>query len=385
MPKSSSSQNEIKLILSPEIRWARARSEPMPRIVVFRDAEEIRDLKNLLFGAFLAQKRGIAKCKAYEVRGPLPPSVHATCLLLAASHGDVPSCDLYVIRQAYSMALIRFVNEILDAAQVGRSVVPLHTLAADIRLPSAFVELRHAATHEDLPSIYVLRDLSQRALAWLYDEYWARQEAPETKAFTAASEDEVKNLLREWRRMKRSEPELAVVPPEIVSKLKLQLELAETEFYEVALCRNILIPAGSGVIKNRSAVLAMWMPVFQSLGSRFCTGLADRVVAQLSAREYPPSRTEHRKFSMLEAWAERLAGYLTLDAVLLARSAPRPWNALIIAKYAVSASRPDLFEDAAEMAAITGIKLELEYNNAEPCAAGWITVPDWIPKPLGID
>lgn len=356
----------------------------MPRIVVFRNAEEIHDLKNLLFGTFLAQKRGIAKCKAYEVRGPLPPSVHATCLLLAAAHGDVPTCDLYAIRQAYSMALIRFVNEILDAAQVGRSVVPLHTLAADIGLPSAFVELRHAATHEDLPSIYALRELSQRALAWLYSEYWERQEVPHSKDLAPVSEDEVRNLLREWRLLKRSTPGLAVVPPDLVARLKSQLVHDESEFFNIVLCRNILIPAGSGPIKNRSAVIAMWMPVFRSLGSRFCTGLADRVVAQLSSREYPLSRNEHRKFSMLEAWAERLAGKLTLDAVMLARSVPRPWNAKIIAKYAISASRPDLYEEAAEMAAITGIKLDLEYNKTERSAAGWNVVPEWIPKPLGI-
>lgn len=64
------------------------------------------------------------------------------------------------------------------------------SLAAQLGLPLWFVELRHAATHEDLPGISVLRDAARQvsflplypllrrltsasqALDWLYAHYW---------------------------------------------------------------------------------------------------------------------------------------------------------------------------------------------------------------------
>lgn len=46
--------------------------------------------------------------------------------------------------------------------------------AIDLGLPASFVELRHEATHRELPSLIVLRNASQRSLEWLWDYYWAK-------------------------------------------------------------------------------------------------------------------------------------------------------------------------------------------------------------------
>lgn len=45
--------------------------------------------------------------------------------------------------------------------------------AMDLELPASFVELRHEATHRELPSLVVLRGATQRSLEWLWDYYWA--------------------------------------------------------------------------------------------------------------------------------------------------------------------------------------------------------------------
>lgn len=50
----------------------------------------------------------------------------------------------------------------------------MYRVAEDIQLPASFVELRHQTTHEDLPSLVVLRQATNRALAWLWDHFWAR-------------------------------------------------------------------------------------------------------------------------------------------------------------------------------------------------------------------
>lgn len=54
----------------------------------------------------------------------------------------------------------------------------MYQVAKDISLPASFVELRHQATHDDLPSLVVLRRATARALEWLWDYYWQHQKEP---------------------------------------------------------------------------------------------------------------------------------------------------------------------------------------------------------------
>jgi len=49
----------------------------------------------------------------------------------------------------------------------------MYALARRLALPASFVELRHQATHEALPSLNRLRDAAARALEWIWDYYWA--------------------------------------------------------------------------------------------------------------------------------------------------------------------------------------------------------------------
>lgn len=63
-----------------------------------------------------------------------------------------------VLRQAYALAIIRLVNGLVDPLQQGIYARPISSIAAQIGLPSWLVEVRHAATHEDLPSLDLLRE-----------------------------------------------------------------------------------------------------------------------------------------------------------------------------------------------------------------------------------
>lgn len=48
----------------------------------------------------------------------------------------------------------------------------MYSIAKTIGLPATFVELRHQATHEQLPSLSKLRSAANKALAWIWDFYW---------------------------------------------------------------------------------------------------------------------------------------------------------------------------------------------------------------------
>lgn len=65
---------------------------------------------------------------------------------------------LLLLRQSYATAIIRLVNGLVDPLQVGTFARAITSIAQQLGLPSWLVELRHAATHEDLPSIDLLRE-----------------------------------------------------------------------------------------------------------------------------------------------------------------------------------------------------------------------------------
>ena len=79
------------------------------------------------------------------------------------------------VRLNYSLALTRFVNSVVDSHQTGGFAQSIAAIAARIGLPLWFVEIRHAVTHEELPSIAVCRQAAGAALAWLHRHFWIPQ------------------------------------------------------------------------------------------------------------------------------------------------------------------------------------------------------------------
>lgn len=66
----------------------------------------------------------------------------------------------------------RFVTGLLDAQQESKYKVSMYTQAQKIGLPALFVDIRHEATHGDMPNLPNLRSAADRALGWLWDDYW---------------------------------------------------------------------------------------------------------------------------------------------------------------------------------------------------------------------
>jgi len=74
----------------------------------------------------------------------------------------------YVTLTRYS----RFVTGLVDTNQTGPYKKSMYYTARSIGLPASFVELRHQATHEELPALLVLRQAAARSLQWLWQQYW---------------------------------------------------------------------------------------------------------------------------------------------------------------------------------------------------------------------
>ncbi|KGM91743.1 rRNA-processing protein LAS1 [Paracoccidioides brasiliensis Pb18] len=108
----------------------------------------------------------------WKLRGNLPHSVEATALLTdAILHDDAKKNSIFSIRATYSAAFCRFVTGLVDSKLYGRKQT-MFQKATELGLPASFVELRHEATHRELPSLSVLRNAAHRSLQWLWKFYW---------------------------------------------------------------------------------------------------------------------------------------------------------------------------------------------------------------------
>lgn len=80
------------------------------------------------------------------------------------------------IRMHACMVFVRFVNGFIDEQQHKRAVAhDMYGIAAGISLPQVFIDIRHEATHNRLPSIGILRIMTKQALDWLQQRYWEPQ------------------------------------------------------------------------------------------------------------------------------------------------------------------------------------------------------------------
>ena len=60
----------------------------------------------------------------------------------------------------------------------------MYAKAQQMGLPAMFVDLRHEASHGDMPSLANLRSAARRALQWLWDDYWKTVAGEETDVQT---------------------------------------------------------------------------------------------------------------------------------------------------------------------------------------------------------
>lgn len=103
---------------------------------------------------------------AWRAIAPLPHALESTLALLAVIQQDnapsILSSNHLSLRHSYAAAIIRFVNGLVDPLQLGAYARSIASIAAQLGLPPWLVELRHAATHEDLPSLQLLREAARQ-------------------------------------------------------------------------------------------------------------------------------------------------------------------------------------------------------------------------------
>ncbi|KAE9395918.1 Las1-domain-containing protein [Gymnopus androsaceus JB14] len=123
----------------------------------------------------------INRLAAWKAITSLPHAIESTLSILVVINQDnCSNTSSLVLRQSYAAAVIRLVNGLVDPLQFGVYARSIAAIAAQLGLPPWLVELRHAATHEDLPSLEVLREAARQSMSWLLHNYWLPTLDPST-------------------------------------------------------------------------------------------------------------------------------------------------------------------------------------------------------------
>ncbi|KAG7856733.1 hypothetical protein KL919_004263 [Ogataea angusta] len=180
-----------------------------PQITPYKSFYEFEQLKKWFYSADRKLRaRAVQKVAAYATKGSLPHSLESTSLLTSSALLDEQlsssGADPMPIRLSYAMSLIKFCNGLLDPIQKSTYAMSLNKLAEILQLPTYFVEIRHAGTHEMLPSLEMLRFSAQSALEWLETNYWneicetTSSEPPDEK-----SDQEVEALTESFKTLRK--------------------------------------------------------------------------------------------------------------------------------------------------------------------------------------
>lgn len=285
--------------------------------VAWRAPSELHHLKTLFFppnpgpDSSDARLQALSIVRAWTVRTRLPHSIESTAILVSTILADTPSAPHLTLRLAYSSAICRFVNGLLDPAQQGQFALPMHQLARELGLDASFVEVRHAATHEELPSLCVLRRMAGRALDWLWSNYWCTigYDEPDMDILRKGQTKEeewmmsrAQMLVKRWRVLRKGNPgkvikvgDQSVEAKEARAVIKDAVELGKGEGGLQALVLALLdvkalVPKGKRKDTMMDGALKLWSPLLRALD----TGLDGFVNALLEA--------------MVEIWRERTGG-----------------------------------------------------------------------------
>ncbi|ODO07509.1 hypothetical protein L198_01088 [Cryptococcus wingfieldii CBS 7118] len=145
------------------------------RRVLWSSHAELSELYDYLFapGADLdSRRRGLARMSIYISSPSCPAFIHLLHSLVAAELLPFPpprgAEESQRMRMMMAMAIVRFVNGLVDPLQTGSYARPISHLAASLGLPPSLIALRHRATHEDLPPLPLLQQAIAQCIFYLH-------------------------------------------------------------------------------------------------------------------------------------------------------------------------------------------------------------------------
>jgi hypothetical protein len=121
----------------------------------------------------------------WEIRSSLPVRVNSTRMILSATKDLTNSLDISQLgnltsessRLAVGMCIVRVINHLTDLGHAGKNAASVITLARNIHLPEYIIDIRHACTHGELPTMDLMAKAIQDLYDYLLQQYWDSQYA----------------------------------------------------------------------------------------------------------------------------------------------------------------------------------------------------------------
>jgi hypothetical protein len=160
------------------------------RSVPFANWDEWILVRNGIYANNFVQKSEALKIiSIWRARGSLPHSIDLTGQIVEVQNQDPQysqeakdkhsfinrNSQAENLRLLYSIVIVRSVNGIVEPNQQSYFAQSISVIAERLGLPGWIVELRHDATHKQLPSLSVLRAAGEYLLNWYQQNYWDPQ------------------------------------------------------------------------------------------------------------------------------------------------------------------------------------------------------------------
>ncbi|KAL0081566.1 Las1-like-domain-containing protein [Phycomyces blakesleeanus] len=268
---------------------------PLPRTVPWTSFNEFEQVYKWLYEdtemAPELVELGIERVRAWSTRGNIPRAVESTAAFAQVRLRDRKGLgghwlSQHELRMMYAMAFVRFVNGIVDPAQTSTFALSIAAIAERLGLPLWFVELRHAGTHEHLPSLSVLRDGCDQALGWIHEFYWDITLKPEATAeLSLETMNIVKAMLNDYKETRKAflkelksnaRPDKTPMLNSLNKILrKMSPDMAKQGVVSLLVGIGGMVPAGKkkrASIENMSIsedLIKLWKPLIQELSSHF--------------------------------------------------------------------------------------------------------------------
>ncbi|EWC48553.1 hypothetical protein DRE_01775 [Drechslerella stenobrocha 248] len=283
-----------------------------PRLTVWSSIDELKSLKALLYEQVDGndgRPRALEIIRAWSTRGRLPHAIESTAYLTECFLYDTTRRSELMVRMGYATAICRFVNGLLDPAQKSHFAVSMYNLAQELDLPASFVDVRHAATHEALPSIGVLRTSCSRALDWLWIHYWDQIDSSGGvedmiqgsvgKPVDQAQISRVQSLLERWgtskkgtkdrsreSKKRKGEHEEARICAELAGIFEESADNAL--FLEILVHEHLLLMEEKGAVMSIYKTTDAWKPLIEHLDAcveEFTSELVNTLLEALQEEE----------------------------------------------------------------------------------------------------
>lgn len=148
-------------------------------------------------------------------------------------------------RMTCAMAIVRFVNGMVDPLQVGAYARPISHLAATIGIPPILIAIRHRATHDDLPPLPLLLSSVNMAVDYLHHYAFlpllASSSDMAANGIVGPSTRRSEGLIRRWKKAMKTRVRDKVAGEENetgreIRKVKRDIEVVDPEDVIAALC-----------------------------------------------------------------------------------------------------------------------------------------------------